>query len=302
MANKSTPHSREIPMVKVTEKCKDGSNSPVFICDFSPPRGSDPALLNGAGAVDADFLCMAYSPGKSVRVDPVIAAHAVRQQEERDVVFTIATRDMNKLAIQSHLLGASLLGLDNVIVVGGDSFTAKDLTMVKDVSDFTSTGLIAAIKSMNQGTDYRGLQLRSPTDFCVGATIDLGRNINKEARLTHRKALAGADFFITQPLYRIDQVEQFQESYESVSGEEFPFPLFLGLQVPDANGLLFGEVPDIIRKDLDRGREGTDIAIELLHKFVGKGITNIYLVPPILRGGLRNYEAARKVLEASLRI
>ena len=289
-------------MAKVTERCSESRDKPIFICDFSPPRGADPTLLHGAHSVDADFLCVAYSLGKSVRVDSVIAAYAIRRQVEKDVVFTIATRDMNKLAIQNHLLGASLLGLDNVIVVGGDGFTERDLTMVKNVSDFTSTGLIAAIKSMNQGTDYRGLKLRPSTNFCVGATIDLGRDIYGEASLAHRKALAGADFFITQPEYHLDQVEQFQEIYESVAGELLSSPLFLGLQVLDTKGLIFGEVPEGIKGDLERGRDGADIAIELLHQFVDGGITNIYLVPPIFRGGLRDYEAAQRVLEASRRI
>lgn len=286
-------------MAKVTEKCDGGKGRLVFICDFSPPRGADPALLHEARSVDADFLCVAYSPGKSVRVDSAIAAHVIKQQMGKDVVFNLATRDMNKLAIQNHLLGASLLGLENVVVVGGDSFTERDLTTVQDVSDFTSTGLIGAIKSMNQGTDYKGLKLRSSTDFCVGATIDLGRDTEREARLTRRKALAGADFFITQPVYHLDQLERFQERYESVAGERLSRPIFLGLQVLDAKGLIFGEVPERIREDLDGGREGTDIAVEMLHHFIAGGVYNIYLVPPIFRGGLRDYEAAQRVLEAS---
>lgn len=284
-------------MAKITDICSESRDGPVIICDFSPPRGADPALLQGALSVDADFLCVAYSPGKSVRVDSVIAAYVIKEQMERDVIFTIATRDMNKLALQSHLLGASQLGLHNVIVVGGDGFTERDLTVVKDVSDFTSTGLITAIKAMNLGTDYKGLKLRSVTDFCVGATIDLGRDIEREARLTYRKVLAGADFFITQPVYHLDQVERFQESYESVAWERLSMPIFLGLQILDAKGLIFGEVPESIKKDLEHGREGTDIAIDLLHQFVAGGITNIYLVPPIFRGGLRDYEATKRVLE-----
>jgi homocysteine S-methyltransferase len=291
--------SRELTMAKVTERCGSGTGRPVFICDFSPPRGADPALLHGARAVDADFLCVAYSPGKSVRVEPAIAAHVIRQQTGKDVLFTLATRDMNKLAIQNHLLGAGLLGLENVIVVGGDTFTDRDLARVKDVSDFTTTGLIAAIRAMNQGVDYRELKLRSSTGFCIGATIDLGRGIDREARLTHRKAAAGADFFVTQPVYDLEQVERFHERYESVAGERLLQPLFLGLQVMDARGLIFGDVPEGARRDLDNGREGIEIAIELLHDFVAGGFTNIYLVPPIFRGGLRDYEAAQRVLEAA---
>ena len=284
-------------MSKVTEKC-DGSDRPVVICDFSPPRGSDPALLSGAYSVSPDFLCVAYSPGKAVRVDPAIAAYAIRQQTGRDAIFTLATRDMNRLATQNHLLGAAMLGLDNVIVVGGDAFTERDLSAVKDVRDFRPTELIAAIKSMNQGVDYKGLKLRSPTDFCVGAAIDLGRGIERETRLTRAKASAGADFFITQPIYDLDQIERFREGYEAAAGESLAAPVFWGVQVLDARGLVFGDVPQFIREELDGGRDGVDIAVDLLEEFLAAGMTTIYLVPPILRGGLRDYEAAQRVLDA----
>ena len=48
---------------------------------------------------------------------------------------------------------------------------------------------------------------------------------------------------------------------------------------------------------MEKGREGTDIAQELLQNFLDFGIRRIYLVPPILRGGARDYEAAQRVLE-----
>jgi hypothetical protein len=46
-------------MAKVTERCSESRDKPIFICDFSPPRGADPTLLHGAHSVDADFLCVA---------------------------------------------------------------------------------------------------------------------------------------------------------------------------------------------------------------------------------------------------
>lgn len=289
-------------MIKVTTKCQETGSKPLIICDFSPPRGADPTLLDGVRSLNTDFVSVAYSPGKSVRVDSLIAAYAIRQHGTENVIFTISTRDMNKLALQNHLLGASVLGLDNVIVLMGDNFTKGDPISVRNVSDFTSSELIETIKYMNQGIDYKGLKLRSPTDFCVGATIDLGKDIHSEAKLAYRKTLAGADFFISQPLYNLTYLKEFQSSYKSLSGEEFHKPLFLGLQVLRTDGLVFGELPANIKHDLDRGRDGTDITIELLHEFITNGITKIYLVPPILRGGLRDYVAAQKVVDASKKI
>lgn len=286
-------------MTKVTELCGPPGSRPVFICDFSPPRGASPALLDGARVVEPDLLCVAYSPGKSVRVDPATAAYVIRRDTGKEVIFTLATRDMNRLALQNHLLGASLLGLENVIVVGGDPFTDRELESVKDVSDFSTTTLIGATAAMNSGVDYRGLKLRSSTDFCIGATLDLAKGVEREARLAHRKAKAGAHFFITQPVYDMEKVQRFQETYAALAGEPFTLPLFIGVQVPDAQGLLFGEVPDATRRELEAGRDGVDIALEHIRRCAEGGYRNVYLIPPIFRGGRRDYLAAQRVLQAA---
>ncbi len=282
--------------MKVTEKCSIQGDQTIFICDFSPPRAADPGAVEQARGVDADYICVAYNPGRSVRVDSTMLAYSIKQHAGKDVIFNLATRDMNKLAIQSHLLGAQMLGLDNVLVVQGDVFTERDLSKVKDVSDFRPTGLMKAIESMNQGKDYKGFKLKAPTDLCIGASIDLGRGIDREARLTHRKALSGVHFFLTQPVFSTDEITSFLGAYRAVSGDELYQPIFFGLQVLQRDGIIFSNVPEWIRQDLDQGREGTDIALEQLQKFQDFGIRRIYLVPPILRGGLRNYEAAQTIV------
>ncbi len=70
------------------------------------------------------------------------------------------------------------------------------------------------------------------------------------------------------------------------------------LQVLEKDGLIFGDVPEATLRDLERGCPATDIALEQLHAYVGNGLTMIYLVPPILQGGRRNYQAAQEVLAA----
>ncbi|MFQ6030986.1 MAG: methylenetetrahydrofolate reductase, partial [Dehalococcoidia bacterium] len=162
--------------MKVTERCFETTGHTTFICDFSPPRGGDPDSVVQPD-VNPDFISVAYNPGKAVRVNSAMLAASIKNIGAREVTFTLATRDMNKLALQSLLLGAQLLGLENVVVVQGDPFTQRDLQRVKDVGDFTATGLIAAIAEMNRGTDYREGRLRAPSDFCIGATLDLTRDI-----------------------------------------------------------------------------------------------------------------------------
>ena len=285
-------------MTKVIDKLADQANQAVFICDFSPPRGANPELLEPIKNLDSDFVSVAYSPGKSTRVNPVIAAHWIKANIGADVVFTLATRDMNKLALQSLLLGAELLGLENLVVVRGDGFTDKELSLVKDVSDYLPTELLRSITLMNEGIDFKGLKLRSPTNFCVGATIDLGRGMESELRLTRRKVEAGAQFFISQPTFQPDEPREFISRYAELYGNELTPPMFHGIQVMTPDSLVLGKVPQWVTDDLSKGRAGEDIALEVLSKFTEQGYRSFYLVPPILRGGRRDYEAAQSVLEA----
>ena len=270
-------------MVRIIERCYEAAGHTCFICDFSPPRAGDAALLRQA-AIDADFISVAYNPGRAVRVNSAMLAAAIKQQVDKEVSFTLATRDMNKVALQSQLLGAQLLGLENVIVVQGDPFTPRDLERVKAAADVTPTGLIAAITGMNQGLDFRESQLRAPTDFCVGATVDLGRGIQKEAGLAVRKARAGAQFFITQPIFDVADAAHFQDAYSQTSGDALRLPVFFGLQILEADGIIFSSVPQEVQDQLAGGRSGVEIALELYQKFQESGLHNIYLVPPIRRG------------------
>ena len=281
--------------MKIVDKFLQNPDAAIFICDVSPPRGGDPGLLEPLRGLDADFLSMAYNPGRSVRVNSVAAAHWLRRETGAEAAFTIATRDMNRVAIQSLLLGAELLGLENVIVVRGDDFTPRELATVRDVHDFTPTGLIRAIGAMNEGVDHRGLRLRGPTHLCVGATIDLGRGIDREARLTHAKAEAGAQFFVSQPAFSAEPSVRFLERYATLYGE-LGAPVFFGVPVMAPGSLALGEVPQHVTEDLAAGRPGADIAAQLVDELRGAGFRTFYLVPPILRAGRRDYDAAREVL------
>ena len=285
--------------MKVTERCSTQGEETIFICDFSPPRFVDPAAIDRARGIDPDFISVAYNPGRAVRVDSAMLAHSIKTNTGRDVIFSLSTRDKNKLAVQSHLLGAQMLGLENVVIIKGDVFTARDRPLVKGVNDFKPTELLRSIDAMNQGLDFRGSTLREPTDLCIGGAIDLGRGAEKEAALTRAKVEAGAQFFITQPVFGTEEISKFLEGYQTVSGLELDQPVFWGLQVLMKDGVLFSSVPEGIKADLEKGREGDDIALELLREFQDFGIRRVYLVPPILKGGARDYDAAQRVLEAA---
>ncbi|MCI0847686.1 MAG: methylenetetrahydrofolate reductase [Chloroflexi bacterium] len=287
-------------MVKVTEGCFEATGHTSIICDFSPPRSGDPGVVDQA-QIDADFISVAYNPGRAVRTNSAMLAAAI-QRSGKDTVFTLATRDMNKLALQSQLLGAQILGVRNVVVVQGDPFNERDRERVASVNDYQPTGLIAAIAQMNQGLDFREGKLRTPADICIGATVDLGRGIEEEAQLAVRKVRAGAEFLITQPIFNVDHVARYRESYAYHAGKAGTLPIYFGLQILEQDGVLFSSVPESVRTELEGGRSGVDIALELYQKFQEARLNNIYLMPPIKRGGARNYEAAKEFLSKAVRL
>ena len=280
--------------MKVINCTFEVTGHPSILCDFSPPQSGDPSIVLQSH-IDADFILVAYNPGRAVRTNSPMLAAAI-QQSGKNTVFTIATRDMNKLAVQSLLLGAQTLGLNNVVVVQGDSFEARDMRRVASVYDYRPTGLIADIAMLNQGVDFRGRRLGAPTDFCIGASVDLDRGIEKEAQLAVRKVQAGAEFLITQPIFDVDHAARYRESYAYHAGKAGTLPIFFGLQILENDGVVFSSVPLSVRTELERGRSGVEIALDLYRNFRDARLNNIYLIPPIKRGGVRNYEAAREFI------
>ena len=280
--------------MKVIDVAFETTGHSSIMCDFSPPRSGEPNIVIQA-QIDANLILVAYNPGKAVRTSSPMLAAAI-QQSGKDTVFTIATRDMNKLAVQSLLLGAQTLGLQNVVVVQGDPFSDRRISGVASVNDYRPTELIADIAMLNRGIDFKGRRLGAPTDFCIGASVDLGRGIEKEAQLALRKVQSGAEFLITQPIFDVDHVARFRESYGYHAGKAGTLPIFFGLQILENDGVVFTSVPSSIRSELERGRSGIDIALDLYQKFQDARLNNIYLMPPIKRGGIRDYDAAQEFI------
>ena len=280
--------------MKVIDVAFETTGHSSIMCDFSPPRSGEPNIVTQA-QIDANLILVAYNPGKAVRTSSPMLAAAI-QQSGKDTVFTIATRDMNKLAVQSLLLGAQTLGLQNVVVVQGDPFSDRRISGVASVNDYRPTELIADIAMLNRGIDFKGRRLGAPTDFCIGASVDLGRGIEKEAQLALRKVQSGAEFLITQPIFDVDHVARFRESYGYHAGKAGTLPIFFGLQILENDGVVFTSVPSSIKSELERGRSGMDIALDLYQKFQDARLNNIYLMPPIKRGGIRNYDAAQEFI------
>ena len=91
-------------------------------------------------------------------------------------------------------------------------------------------------------------------------------------------------------------IDHFYRSYQSIAGEPLTQPVFWGLQLLVDGGVIFSNVPDKVKQDIENGRDGIDIAQRTLGQLEEVGIKRIYLIPPILKGGRRDYETAARFL------
>lgn len=286
-------------MVCISPIIKNDPSNLTIICDISPPRGGRPELFFDLNGLRADFLSVAYNPGQSIRVNSMVSAAWIKSNTDHDVMFTIATRDMNKIAIQSLLLGAQLFDLENILVVQGDPIKQNERHKINSVYDFRPTELMQSIQGMNNGIDFRGFKLRTPTTFSIGGSFNPNGNWGFEIPLAIDKLTSGAEFLIGQPHFSPSVTTNFISSLKIGLGDRTTPPLFCGVQILSKQSIAFGTIPDVIKGELEIGRSGEDIALELLEELIRDGIRLIYLVPPILIGGKRDYETTARVIESA---
>ncbi|HMB23814.1 MAG TPA: methylenetetrahydrofolate reductase, partial [Anaerolineales bacterium] len=193
---------------------------------------------------------------------------------------------------QGDLLAAHALGIRNVFVIMGDPTAIGDYPEAMDNYDLVPSGLIKLIKQgFNTGVDHSGTSIGQPTNFFVGAALNLcPPDMDREVKNLYRKVQAGTDFFITQPIYRASDGPTLLEHYEAKYGK-LERPILAGIlplvSVRHAN-FLHNEVPGIFIPDETRKRVeaageeaikvGVDVAFELIEQIKGWA-GGVYIMP-----------------------
>lgn len=130
-----------------------------------------------------------------------------------DPVMQLTCRDRNRIAMQSDLLGAHMLGIRNILCLTGDYPTVGDHKDAKPVYDLDSVQVMQLVQGLNGGRDMAGNKLDGSTAFTIGAAVTpeadpLGPMLAK----FEVKVKAGAQFFQTQAVYRPDQFASFMQA------------------------------------------------------------------------------------------
>ena len=292
---------------KFAQKLTDGGFA--ISVEMDPPRGlSTHKLLAGASLLadaGADVINVADSPMARMRMSAWAVCDVVQRQVGVETTLHFPTRGRNLLRVQGDLLAAHALGIRNVFVVMGDPTAIGDYPEAMDNYDLVPSGLIKLIQQgFNAGVDHSGTSIGQPTNFFVGAALNLcPPDIDTEIKNLHRKVRAGTDFFLTQPVYNSNDGPKILEAYEAKYGK-LNKPILAGIlplvSVRHAN-FLHHEVPGIFIPDQMRDRieaagedgvkAGVEIAVELANQFKAWA-GGVYIMPQF-----HKYDMVAEIIE-----
>ena len=193
-----------------------------------------------------------------------------------DPILQLTCRDRNRIALQSELLGAAMLGIDNILCLTGDHTKMGDHPGAKPVFDLDSVSLLYTASQLEKGKDLAGQDLvGEPPKFAKGAVVSpCSDSLDAQLAKMERKVMAGAQYFQTQAVFDSEKFIKFMEK-----AKQFGVPVQLGVIIPKSAGMakfmnnnVAGvQVPqhmiDALAADKDRaksGETGVEIAAQII--------------------------------------
>ena len=183
--------------------------------EYNPPKGTN---INGVLENAKQLLGRVHGVNVTDNTAAVMRAGSLPvcrllYELGHDPVMQLTCRDRNRIAMQSDLLGAHMLGLRNILCLTGDYPTVGDHKDAKPVYDLDSVQVMGLVQGLNNGRDLAGHKLDGSTAFTIGAAV------TPEAELVgpvlakfEVKVKAGAQFFQTQAIYNTDQFASFMKA------------------------------------------------------------------------------------------
>ena len=201
----------------------------VTLVEIVPPRGIDcSSEIEGArvlAQLGVHAINVPDSPRASARMSAQSLCIQIEQHTAIETILHYTCRDRNVLSIQSDLLGASSIGLHNILCLTGDPPKLGNYPDATAVFDVDAIGLVNLVRRLNHGLDVGSNSIGASTNFTIGIAANPGvPDIEHELRRFAFKVEAGAEYAITQPVFDLRLLENFLKRIE-----QFRIPVFAGI-------------------------------------------------------------------------
>lgn len=186
----------------------------VVTSEIGPPKGTNLAShLKEAEQLKGKVVAINVTDNQSsvMRFGSLATCHLLKQRG-MEPVFQLVARDRNRIALQSDLLSATGLGIENVLCLSGDHPSLGDHPESKPVYDLDSVQLLKAAQGLNAGKDMVGNDLDGETSLFLGAVVTpAAEPVQPQIIKMEKKVEAGARFFQTQAVYEVDRFAKFMQ-------------------------------------------------------------------------------------------
>jgi homocysteine S-methyltransferase len=208
----------ETPPAPLAQRSRIGSliaeGKFVTLVEIVPPKGIDCSReIEGArlmARLGVHGINVYDAPQASARMSGQTLCIQIQQHTGIETILHYTCRDRNLLSIQSDLLGASSIGLHNILCVTGDPAKLGNYPDAAQVFDVDSIGLVNIVQRLNRGLDIGSNSIGASTNFTVGVSANPGApDMENELRRFAYKVEAGAEFVITQPVFDLRLLEEF---------------------------------------------------------------------------------------------
>jgi len=254
----------------------------VVTAEVGPLKGTDTTEITEVadllrGRIDA--INVTDQQSSVMRLGSLATCHLLKEKG-LDPVFQLTCRDRNRLALQSDLLSAYVLGVENVLAITGDLPSLGDHPQAKPVYDLDSVHLLWVIKRLNEGYDMVDNELKGKPNFFPGAVVNPGADTEATFELQiikmEKKIATGARFFQTQAIYDIDTFARFMKRVEG-----FNIPILAGIIPLKSAGMarfmnknvagvfVPEELIDQMAKTEDKAQTSLEIASNLIKELKG---------------------------------
>jgi 5,10-methylenetetrahydrofolate reductase len=203
--------------------------------EVGPPKGTDlkemledsVLIKDRVDAINVTDLQSSVMRVGSLAICKLLIDHGI------EPIFQMTCRDRNRLALQSDLLSAWVLGIKNVLALTGDHPALGDHPDAQPVFDLDSVLLVKTIQTLNTGKDIKGNDLKGEPDFFMGCVVNPGSdNLEAEILKLKKKISAGAQFVQTQAIYDVDLYKKFLDALGPID-----VPILAGLVMLKTAGM-----------------------------------------------------------------
>jgi homocysteine S-methyltransferase len=231
--SKQEPIVSETPPAAIQERSRLGrlvhEGAFITMVEIVPPRGIDCSKeLKGAqemADIGVHAINVPDSPRASARMSAQSLCIQIQQKTGIETLLHYTCRDRNVLSIQSDLLGASSIGLKNILCLTGDPPKLGNYPDATAVYDVDAIGLVNIVHRLNHGLDIGGNPIGASTGFTIAVAANPGvPDLDNEVRRFAWKVEAGAEYGITQPVFDLRVLEAFLKRIES-----FRIPIVAGI-------------------------------------------------------------------------